>query len=373
MVPMGLGFRVARGVRLYSGGRGLGASVGTGRVRYYRYLTGGRPSGAGRRTSVSSHQRQARAAARAQEIERVAQLDLQLAELCEAHRHDFEPARRPVAPSPALVDRDELERSLVADAVGGIPLWKLGKRRAARRAVAARLDEAVEAAQRVRAHEAQALRLALDAEWERLQANDPETVLATLEDAFEDNEAPAAAVSCHEARVDVVMRWPGVEEIVSERKPATTPTGKPTVHKRNKTERATLYLQAMSSHALVTAKEAFATCPAIEEVAIAVVREARDPARGDDVLEPILLATLRREQLEGIRWQNTVSTAALLETATGRIGLRGKGANKTLFALDLGDAHDEREFISEVAEQLEARVPDGGVSGLALPITVAIG
>lgn len=219
----------------------------------------------------------------------------------------------------------------------------------------------------------QQLQAELDDQWSRLQANDPDTVLAALEAAFEDKEAPAAAVSCRGDRVDIVVRWLPVGDIVPERKAAVTPSGQPTIRKRSKAEQTELYLEALCSHVLVTAKEALAVCPGINEIGLAAIRAGRDPARGDDIVEPLLLATVRRDQLNGIRWEIVVSTAALLETATGKIGMRGKGATKTLYGLDLSEDQEERVFISELAAGLAARVPEGGVAGLALPVDVVMG
>ena len=98
------------------------------------------------------------------------------------------------------------------------------------------------------------------------------------------------------------MRWPSLEDVVAERKAAITPSGKPTIHKRNKGERTELYLEALSSHALATAKEAFAVCPKIKHVGLAIVRNGFDPARGDQTLEPIVLAVVSRQDFDRIQW-----------------------------------------------------------------------
>jgi hypothetical protein len=366
---MGLGFRVGRGVRLYGGGRGLGVSVGTGPIRYYTRLGGTRSRG----PSIAAYERQARQAQRLQEIQAVIDLDQQLVDLCQAHRQEFEPPERPVAPPPQPVSEGEIKRRLKTEAAARISPFRFGERRAAKRDALTKLESEVRAEEERLAREAEQLQAQLDDEWARLNSNDPATVLAALEAAFDDNEAPAAAVSCREDRVDIVLRWPAVGDIVPERKAAVTPSGQPTIHKRNKTEQAHFYLEALCSHALVTAKEALAECPAVNQIGLAVVRAGRDPARGDDILEPLLLATVRRDQLAGIRWENVVSTAALLETATGKIGMRGKGANKTLYGLDLGEDEEEREFITQVAAGLKARVAESGIPGLALPVHVVIG
>ena len=368
---MGLGFRVGRGVRVYGGSRGLGVSFGAGPVRYYTRLGGGRRGSA--RASVAAYQRQVRQAQRQEEIQAVLDLDSQLLALCQAHWEDFEEARQQTAPTPPPVDPREVRKRLEAEATAGISTFKFAERRAAKRQALERLDQEVRTAEERRKNDTRQLQAQLDDQWHRLQANDPPTVLAALESAFADNEAPAAPVSCRGERVDIVVRWSAIDEVVPERKAALTPSGQPTIRKRSKTEQAEFYLEALSSHLLATAKEAFAIAPAINEVGLAAVRAGRDVARGDDILETLLLGTIRRNQVEGIRWANVVSTAALLETVTGRVGLRGKGANKSLFNLDLSEDSEERAFVSELANGLQTRVPEGGIAGLALPVHVVVG
>ncbi len=194
-------------------------------------------------------------------------------------------------------------------------------------------------------------------------------MLSVLEAAFEDNETPAAAVSCRGARVDILMLWPSLDGVVPERKADVTPSGNPTIKRRTQTERAEFYLWALASNALVTAKEALAVCPAIQEVGLAVVRKAPDPARGDEVVEPLFLGAVKRSRLADVRWGEVKPIATLLELGAGRIGMRGRGASKTLYGLAVED-EDERAFMNAVGAALEARVPGGGVPGLRLPIHV---
>ena len=98
----------------------------------------------------------------------------------------------------------------------------------------------------------------LDEEWERYE---PDVAIAALERAFADNEAPAAPIDCEGDRTTVVMEFQSREAIVPERKPARTPTGKPTLKKRTKTEINRLYLEALGSNVLATVKETFAVAP----------------------------------------------------------------------------------------------------------------
>lgn len=119
----------------------------------------------------------------------------------------------------------------------------------------------------------------LDSEWQRLTNNDPPTVLAALEAAFEDNQAPAAPINCEGAEVTLMMLYES-PDLVPDRKLALTPSGKPTLHKRNKTERNELYAASLASNVLATAKEAFAVAPAISRVVTMVVRIRRAATTG---------------------------------------------------------------------------------------------
>ncbi|MGE5281213.1 MAG: hypothetical protein ACM3N0_02625 [Chloroflexota bacterium] len=82
---------------------------------------------------------------------------------------------------------------------------------------------------------------------------------------------------------------------------------------------------------------------------------------------------MSRDDFEQIHWGSVNATAALLGCAAGKVGFKGKGASKALYGLDLGDDPGEREFIQQVADGLEARVPEEGVTGVQLPARVVIG
>lgn len=102
----------------------------------------------------------------------------------------------------------------------------------------------------------------LDEQWARLTGSDPDTVLATLAEAFEDNEAPAAAVGIDGVELSPIVLVPG-EEAVPERLPTTTQAGNLALRKLPKGERSAFYLLLMAGHVLVTLREAFAVVPGV--------------------------------------------------------------------------------------------------------------
>ena len=115
-------------------------------------------------------------------------------------------------------------------------MFKWSERRAAKHAATEQAERIIQEEERRRV-EAQAEEQAyLDASWPQLVNNDPQTVLGTLEAAFEDNQAPAAPIDCKDDEVTVLMLYEPLD-IVPDRKPTLTSAGRPTLHKRNKTER----------------------------------------------------------------------------------------------------------------------------------------
>jgi len=296
---------------------------------------------------------------------------------------------KPVAPPAEPVDRYELMREHRRRARTGIPLWRIreqiqaarkadreaeqaadieaGQREEDRQAEQSRLDilwadllairsrvdgelkarVAAERARRVAEREArQAL---LDEEWRRLQANDPTATLRALEEAFADNEAPAAAINCDGATTTVVMQFTSPESIVPERKPARTPTGKRTLKKRTKTEVNALYLQAMASNVLATVKETFAVAPGTDTVQLAVIRyETTGKAAG--TWSALYVGEFDRRTFADIK---TSDPARSLESAA-EFELTRKGKTETVSPLDLKARDDLAALLAEVEAGLTA-------------------
>lgn len=358
---MGIGFKVAPGVRIRASSRGISAGVGPRAARVHVGTRGvgvssgvGPVSGYAHLASIAAREREAKAAAREADIESVKALEQALVSV---HKEAFPPAARvtlpppeevdpapiladleeaaeipaltqatgggeqpPIAPLPEPVDRYALMREHRKRARNGISIWSLKeridaarradreadvaasvetvRRAEAQRAEQAHLDELwselnkarslvsgqigvnvdAERARRAERHAAEQAEVDLD--WQKLQANDPEVTLAALEQAFADNEAPAAAIDCEGDHTTVVMQFVTPEAIIPAKKPARTPTGKRTLKKRTKTEINALYLQALGSNVLATVKEAFAVAPGTHFVQMIVVRREADGALG---------------------------------------------------------------------------------------------
>lgn len=295
----------------------------------------------------------------------------------------------PVARRPEPVDRYALMREHRKRARQGIPIFKIADRvRAAQEAdqeaeeaadeeanrrlqaqqeeqkrldgLWAELQEArgkverqlpgeVEAEKQRRDSERAAKQEQLDIDWEKLRANDPATTMAALEEAFADNESPAAPLDCDGDRTTVVMQFSQPETVVPERKPDWTPGGKRTLKKRTKTEMNALYLEALGSNALATVKEAFAVAPGTDVVQLLVIRRETDKKYAGE-LAVVYIGEFDRAQYEsggGPRKPGPILSSA------PEASLNLKGKTEKISPIDLSDRPDLQDVLEQVADGLK--------------------
>lgn len=367
----GVSFRVAPGVRLRASSRGIRASVGpraarvhmgagrtavstgAGPVTFYQTLggakrpsAGGRPRPAaprstgqrplGQRPTLAQLERQAKADALAAERFQVEALERQLTSL---HWESFpmsHPAVVPQPPATSRAEHAELERRFRRAALAEIP-WTKRADRAEARAVAAQ-----QTADFLRVHAtgqvvaAQLAQFEEDERWQGLVEHDPHTVIDAVDSAFADNASDSTCIDAGEhpetrrRYVTVVVVF-GTPEMVPERKAALTPTGRPTLHKRSKTERNSVYLTALASTVLATVKEAFAVAVSADDVNVVVLQSAP----GEPRPRPIYLGQFGRRQVEQIDWPTVDPVSVVRSTAEAQLSLKGVSRTVTpLVGLD---------------------------------------
>jgi hypothetical protein len=297
---------------------------------------------------------------------------------------------RPLAPEPEPVNRYRLMREFRKRRRQGIAFWRLREqidaareadreaeaaaedearqRQAAQADAQARLDELWTELQRKRATVAEQLpsevaleqqrrdaaradqQKELDAAWAQLEANDPEVTLPALEEAFADNEAPAAAINCEGDSTTIVMQFSAPEAIVPERKPARTPTGKRTLKKRTKTEINTLYAEALGSNVLATVKEAFAVAPGTQVIQLLVIRRETDKKRAGELVA-IYFGEFERASYEGASGTRDPLRSLTL-AADAQLNLKGK--TLLVSPLDLKQRPDIETLLEELDTSLKA-------------------
>jgi hypothetical protein len=263
-------------------------------------------------------------------------------------RERIETARRADAMAEAAAEQEDLRRQeeRATEQARLDRLW--ADLEGARARVLGQLAERVAAEMNRREAERAAEQAEFDREWDKLQANDPEPTMATLEQAFADNEAPAAPIDCEGDRVTVLMQFKAPEEIVPERKPARTPTGKRTLKKRNKSEVNDLYAQALGSNVLATVKEAFAVAPGAKVVQVLVVRRETDGKQAGEVVA-IYAGEFKRSDYDGMSVSRDPRKG--LELADyAEINLKGK--TEQVAPLVLSERPDLQAVLEQVAPQL---------------------
>jgi len=209
-------------------------------------------------------------------------------------------------------------------------------------------NAAVERAWRLGEHrraEHELLQRQADQRWEALLGHDAETVMAALEEAYEGNQAPAACLDVGTDRgvryATVMVLFPPVEAI-PEKRAAFTPTGRPTMKARTKTDRNGLYLAALGSTVLATVREGFAVTPSVQEFRLVAVRTS------SAALEAVFAGRFPRHRFGTAGWESLDPAAVLVglpDSLLRRVGRTGEVA-----ALDLSAEPPLAELMTAVSE-----------------------
>jgi hypothetical protein len=174
-----------------------------------------------------------------------------------------------------------------------------------------------------------------------------------LEEAFEDNEAPAAAVGVDGAEVALVVLVPGPDAI-PERLPGVTEAGNLSLRKTPKKAQAGFYAQMVAGHVLVTIREAFVVAPNLAAARAVAMRTPGHDAYGRARVECLLATRVTRTSLEGVRWNDTDAGTVLNDT-NSELLINQKGQAKEIQPLDLTAEPELIELLSRVdAEALAA-------------------
>lgn len=272
-----------------------------------------------------------------EQIRRVGDLE---AALVSRHKEVFPLAQRPIAPEPAPVDAQAVRRRARAQELSKVSFFRFTERKAAKKRAEEIAKREIEEEQAERTSSKIRFQKELDEVWSSLNANEPSTVIAALEAAFEDNQDPAAPIDCESNRASVVILYPP-QDFLPDKKPALTPTGRTTLKDRNKTETSDLYARAVASTVVAVA-------PGLEQIATIVARKdsrAEDP---EDFMAAIYAGTFSRDRLRRIDWQQVDALDELYIAPDAM--LKRKGSTATLAPLDL----TKEPQLQSVVEQLKA-------------------
>lgn len=333
-------------MHFWGGGR-TGISTGAGPFTYY---TSG---GSSRRSGSSGYGGPTKAEmARAEKIEEGERLREEILSMVEIHRLDFPPVSKPDPDPPTAPRLDGFLKQRQKQELQGISMFKRAERKEAKERARQLAEADIKKEQeRLDAEHAEAVER-IEQDWELLLSNDPEIVIASVDEAFEDNEAPAAPVNVEGSTLSLVVLVPGIEEI-PERKPDVTPSGNPTVKKMTKKERSDLNLTRICGHMLATIKEALAVAPSISDVKAVVVRRGSDDVFGNKRMEVLLAGLYERSDLDRVRWNHVLPSNVVQEAAADLLW-NLKGRPPQLQPLDLDKEPDLKEFVQALEQGASA-------------------
>jgi hypothetical protein len=339
---------------VHVGGGRAGVSTGIGPVGFYTSLGGGRRGG-GRRTGAGSTQAayqrqlaaQQRQTAQADKAARAQQLADAFLRILALHRVDFPPAQRPVAPEPPVPDRAAIYAHFEKQAMHGVGMLKRAERAAAKqRAVAWTEAEVSRRWQALKGQQTQ-WQQGLDQRWGLLCGNDPNIVLQTLAEAFENNEAPSAAIGMDGAEVSFAVLLPPASLVIPEQMPSRTAAGNLSLKKLTQTAQADVYKQFVCGQVLVTLREAFAVAPGLNSARIIVLRNDGRDVYGRLVLPCLAAISVDRRALEGVRWNDADAIDILNAVARDKL-LKQSGRSKELVPIDLSGEPEIAAVVSIV-------------------------
>jgi hypothetical protein len=230
-----------------------------------------------------------------------------------------------VVPPPPPVDTRAITRELRREQRRDLPWWRWRERRAAKERAHALAEVEIPRRQAAQAAEHEQEQAEADRWWAALQANDPEIVTEQLEVAFAEHGLPAVPTDVVDDTAHLVVSVLPVEKLIGPREPSLTEAGNLSLARLTKTRRHELFQAAVGSAVLAVAAEAFATCPGLSAVDVAVV--CPEALGGPVVLQLIELS--RVDVLPGDATVPVDSTltalaaegrATLVEDRGGRIG-----------------------------------------------------
>ena len=296
---------------------------------------------------MAAYQRQAAAAAKSAEANQIVSAIQALGDL---HRHQVEPVTPPQAPSIPPVDESTIRARHRRAALKGIALWKRSERKAAIEQATTSATTEIAATRAELQDEHRRLQVELDQRWNELLANDPDVVLATLAESFEDNEAHAAALAVEGSEASVAVFVPG-PAIIPERIPTKTPAGNLSLKKMTKAEEAGFYITAVCGHVLVTVRETLAVAPGLASVRVTALRTGSPDVYGSSHVECLVAATFTRNALTGVDWAHAESPAIFDQCAT-HLSVSMAGRVKHLEPIDL--THEPELAALVAAVEVEA-------------------
>jgi hypothetical protein len=325
-----LSLKVAPGVRLSASSRGLRGHLGPRFARLH--VGGGRTgvsTGAGPLTvyePLSGSTRKSTQGMTPKQVERLRQVEAAarpFTQLENLHRQEFSEPVREVVAAAKLPKFAKLVAAAEKQTLRGVSPFQRDVRKARKADAHLRAERWAMDLMTIAETERQSRQAEIDQAWSELHSNEPKAVARALAAAHRASARPVRGCGVEDGEAHLVLRVDG-PELVPGSKPATTPSGAPTLHKVTKTDRAAWHRQIVASQVLLAAKEAMSAAPGLLAVRVVAVDYA-------DV--PLLGARLTKTGLEAADWQQ--DAWAILTRLDGALRCDLRGRTKELVTIDL--------------------------------------
>jgi hypothetical protein len=346
--------RIAPGVRLASTADGLRVDLngGKGRVATVTELaaatalpsvTGKNARGGARaepvdvsRVSLKELEQQVHTAALQEDVAALQTIEDSLTTM---HRVSFPQRRRPVVEGPVPLtsqERSAARKRAIRGALAGLPFFGRSVRSEAKAQAVRHAEDFVQASQVARAIAAQHRQAVVDDTWYDLAEHHPATVIEAVERTLRETATDCTCVDAGRLEgstrtyVTVILTFAS-PELVRDRGPGMSPTGRRMMRRRTRAERNAVYLTALASMTLATVKHVISVAVAADDVNLVIVRRTGAAA---GALEPIYVGSLSREAVT-LRPPQADPVPLFLSAAMRE--MRFEGSAHDLIALEVDD------------------------------------
>lgn len=328
-----------RSARLHVGGGGTGVSTGAGPVTFYQSVGGG----SGRRphqTGASSSQ-----IAAAAKLEQAKLILGRLQAIEHLPRQEFAAPTKALAALPPLPPFERLLKDAERRELNGIGFFARGQRKGARARARVLAEEHARVLLAEAHSEREATQELVDAEWRAFLDNDEHLVVAALQRAFADNDAPAAALGVSGDELSLAVMVPSLDE-TPDRMPSTTAAGNLSLRKMSKSNRNGVYLSLLAGHVVLSVKEALAAAPGLESVRVIALRADVDH-NGLERVVPLMGTRLTRSAMAGVQWEDARAWDVIRQIGSETL-VKLKGSSSELVPLDLSMQPQLSALISSI-------------------------
>lgn len=363
---MGFSMRLAPGVKVRISSRGVRTSLGPRVARVHigagrtGFSTGIGPFGAysstgGGNSYATNKKLQGPTKTALIQAERLARtiennvehelLQASLGGIYTLHQTNFQLAEHPKAQF-TEPDSLEIKRKYTDAAKASVHRFALSKRRKAIKQAQYNADLEFNRLYVLRKEKQKQRQKQIDEWWDSIMNCEEGTVLEELNKAFSDNYATAAAVGVASRVASVIVVIPD-SDVIPERMPTETSSGRLSSKKMSNNSKTFFYLGLVTGSMLATVRESFAVIPSIESAKVIAIRASAPDVYGNRCPEVIAASLFHRRSFNGVDWKASNAMDIFNQCGDDQI-LKQNPRTNELVPLNLDNEHDIRKILKGI-------------------------